>query len=62
MLRLSALAGAGAAGLLKAGDSMAQSFKGDDQPVKIGYLPITDATPLLVAHANGLFQKEGLKA
>lgn len=62
MLRLSALTGAGAAGLLKAGDSMAQSFKGDDQPVKIGYLPITDATPLLVAHANGLFQKEGLKA
>lgn len=62
MLRLSALAGAGAAGLLRAGDTMAQSFKGDDQPVKIGYLPITDATPLLVAHGNGLFQKEGLKA
>lgn len=62
VLRLSALAGAGAAGLLKAGDAAAQSFKGDDQPVKIGYLPITDATPLLVAHGNGLFEKEGLKA
>ncbi|MEW6427426.1 MAG: ABC transporter substrate-binding protein [Thermodesulfobacteriota bacterium] len=28
--------------------------------VKIGYLPITDATPLLVAHANGHFREEGL--
>jgi ABC-type nitrate/sulfonate/bicarbonate transport system substrate-binding protein len=24
-----------------------------DAPVRIGYLPITDATPLLVAHNNG---------
>lgn len=31
-------------------------------PVKIGYLPITDATPLLVAHANGYFEAEGLEA
>ena len=61
VLRLSALAGAGAAGLLKAGDAAAQSFKGDDQPVKIGYLPITDATPLLVAHARKLFEAEGLR-
>jgi len=30
--------------------------------VRIGYLPITDATPLLVAHANGLFDAEGIKA
>ncbi|MCV6639279.1 ABC transporter substrate-binding protein [Candidatus Albibeggiatoa sp. nov. NOAA] len=29
--------------------------------VRIGYLPITDATALLIAHANGLFEKEGLK-
>ncbi|WP_036596851.1 ABC transporter substrate-binding protein [Ottowia thiooxydans] len=62
MLRLSALTGAGAAGLLRAGDARAQAFKGDDQPVKIGYLPITDATPLLVAHGRNLFQEEGLKA
>lgn len=33
-----------------------------DGPVKIGYLPITDATPLLVAHANGYFEAEGLEA
>ena len=63
MLRLGALAGASvAAPLLAAGDARAQAFKGDDQPVKIGYLPITDATPLLVAHGRGLFEKEGLKA
>lgn len=28
--------------------------------LSIGYLPITDATPLLIAHANGYFQDEGL--
>lgn len=33
-----------------------------DAPVRIGYLPITDATPLLVAHGNGLFEAEGIKA
>ena len=62
MLRLSALTTAGvAAPLLAAGDARAQAFKGDDQPVKIGYLPITDATPLLVAHGRKLFEAEGLK-
>lgn len=61
-LRLSALTAAGAAApLLAAGEARAQAFKGDDQPVKIGYLPITDATPLLVAHARKLFEAEGLK-
>jgi NitT/TauT family transport system substrate-binding protein len=61
-LRLSMLAGAGAAApLLRAGDARAQGFKGDDQPVRIGYLPITDATPLLVAHARKLFEAEGLR-
>jgi NitT/TauT family transport system substrate-binding protein len=60
--RLGALAGAAlAAPLLRAGDARAQAFPGDDQPVKIGYLPITDATPLLVAHARGLFARQGLK-
>src|SRR3546814_18274580 len=32
-----------------------------DAPVRIGYLPITDATPLLVAHHNKLFEAQGLK-
>lgn len=29
--------------------------------LKVGYLPITDATPLLVAHNQGLFAGEGLE-
>ncbi len=29
--------------------------------LRIGYIPITDATPLLVAHANGYFREEGLR-
>ena len=33
-----------------------------EQPVRIGYLPITDTTPLLVAHAQKLFEKQGIKA
>jgi len=62
MLRLSALAAAGgASSLLSAGDARAQGFKGDDVPVRIGYLPITDATPLLVAHGRKLFEAEGLR-
>jgi len=32
-----------------------------DAPLRIGYLPITDATPLLVAHHNKLFQEQGLE-
>jgi len=46
---------AGAAPLLGAGSARAQA---DDAPV----LPITDATPLLIAHANGYFEAEGIKA
>lgn len=32
-----------------------------DAPLRIGYLPITDATPLLVAHHNNLFQEQGIE-
>ena len=32
-----------------------------DEVVRIGYIPITDATALLVAHANGYFEDEGLE-
>ena len=34
----------------------------DDEVVRIGYLPITDATALLIAHANGYFKDEGLES
>ncbi len=33
----------------------------DDDVVRIGYLPITDAAALLVAHAKGYFEEAGLK-
>lgn len=32
-----------------------------DAPLRIGYMPITDATALLVAYERGLFQAQGLK-
>lgn len=60
MMRLSALfTAAGAAPLLRTYEARAQEA---DAPVRIGYLPITDATPLLVAHGKGFFEAEGLKA
>lgn len=31
-----------------------------NDPVRIGYLPITDASPLLVAHAKQFFEQQGL--
>ena len=46
------LAGAGLPGMARAAD---------DDVVRIGYLPITDATALLVAHAKGFFEDQGLK-
>jgi NitT/TauT family transport system substrate-binding protein len=36
--------------------------RANDDVVRIGYLPITDATALLVAHAKGFFKDEGLEA
>ncbi|MDY0309006.1 MAG: ABC transporter substrate-binding protein [Castellaniella sp.] len=50
---------AGALPLLQAG--RAARAAEPDAPVRIGYLPITDATPLLVAHHNGLFEQRGLQ-
>ncbi|PAJ77750.1 ABC transporter substrate-binding protein [Burkholderia ubonensis] len=51
---------AGAAPLLKAFDARAAADP--NAPVRIGYLPITDATPLLVAHNNGYFDAAGIQA
>lgn len=59
MMRLAALLTAtGAAPLLGARAARAAE---PDGPVRIGYLPITDATPLLVAHGKGFFEAEGLQ-
>jgi NitT/TauT family transport system substrate-binding protein len=61
MLKLAALLGvSGSLPLLKAFEARAQSEP--NAPVRIGYLPITDAAPLLVAHGRGLFQAEGVEA
>src|SRR5690606_16876107 len=30
-------------------------------PLRIGYLPITDAAPLLIAHAKGFYEAEGVE-
>lgn len=49
---------AGLSGLLASLPRM--SYAQSDEVVRIGYLPITDATALLVAHAEGYFQDEGL--
>jgi NitT/TauT family transport system substrate-binding protein len=34
--------------------------KESEPPLRIGYLPITDATPLLIGHALNFFQNQGL--
>lgn len=34
--------------------------KSSDQELRIGYIPITDAAPLLIAHSLGFFKDEGL--
>ena len=60
IVKLSALfTAAGALPLLRSFEARAQE---PDAPVRIGYLPITDATPLLVAHGKGFFDAEGIKA
>ena len=54
------LMGGGLAALLAAG--MQHAKAADDERIRLGYLPITDATALLVAYAKGFFTDEGLKA
>lgn len=67
-----AVAGAGALGACgPAAPSAANAPGGTVAPggagavgmgLRVGYLPITDATPLLLAHARGLYAAEGLQA
>ena len=48
------------------GDAPAASNGGgtdlEQDQVRVGYLPITDASPLLVAHGNGTYESYGLEA
>lgn len=58
LLKLSAfMAAGGVAATLRPRAALAA---GD--PVRIGYLPITDSAPLLVAHARNYFAEEGVQA
>lgn len=73
-LQLSALAGAGAmlSPLLAACNSLGDESETDNNVaskltgnlekdvLKVGYLPITDAAPLLLAHGIGAYEKNGL--
>ncbi|OSI13013.1 ABC transporter substrate-binding protein [Neisseria canis] len=60
-LKLSALfAAATALPLLQACSNRAAA--NSDAPLTIGYLPILDATPLLVAHGKGMFEQNGVAA
>lgn len=58
---LDGLARGGLAALLGASAFSPALHASTDEVVRIGYLPITDATALLVAHAKGFFEAEGLK-
>lgn len=60
ILKLSALLTA--AGALPILNARAARAREKDAPVRVGYLPITDSTPLLVAHGKGFFEAEGLEA
>jgi len=61
LLKISALlTTAGALPLL--GLQHARADENRDAPVRIGYLPTTDAAPLLVAHSKGFFEQQGLNA
>lgn len=51
-----------AAGMTMPSGLMAAPTPPEDEVVRIGYIPILDATALLVAHAKGYFEDEGLKA
>lgn len=52
---------AGATSLVPGLSSLAQAAP-EDEVVRIGYIPITDATSLLTAHGMGYFKDEGLEA
>jgi NitT/TauT family transport system substrate-binding protein len=52
---------AGSAGAGTAGSGVSTSDgSAKSRQVKVGYLPITDATPLLVAHAAGLYEQQNI--
>ena len=61
LLKIGAAA-AGAAAITGFGEAPANAASWSDKlgTLKIGYLPITDASPLLIAHARGFLQNNGV--
>ena len=55
-----AAAAAGAVGFGESAPASAASWSDDLGTLKIGYLPITDASPLLIAHGSKIFKKNGI--
>ncbi|MDM8536397.1 ABC transporter substrate-binding protein [Desulfobacterales bacterium HSG17] len=51
----------GAAALASLSMSPMPVFGSEDEVLRIGYLPITDAAPIVIAHAKGFYQEEGLQ-
>ncbi|KUJ74183.1 ABC transporter substrate-binding protein [Thiomicrospira sp. XS5] len=58
---MAATGGLAAAMSLPSSQAFANMTPPEDEVVRIGYLPITDASALLVAHGMGFFEEEGLK-
>jgi NitT/TauT family transport system substrate-binding protein len=56
------MAAGGLAAMLSMLPAGARAAAPEDDVVRLGYLPITDATALLVAHGKGYFKEEGLEA
>lgn len=54
--------GLSSAALLSLDTFRSASRAASEQVLRVGYLPITDASALLVAHARGFYQDEGLLA
>jgi NitT/TauT family transport system substrate-binding protein len=54
--------GAGGATTGAGSTPRAGAAAGSQGSVRVGYLPITDAAPLLIAHAQGIYTAEGLEA
>lgn len=50
----------GAGSLYTASRTAARASDDPSTPVRVGYLPITDATPLLIGHANGYYEDAGV--
>lgn len=60
-LKLSSLFTAAGAMPLLAQAEQVQKQQAPNSTLRIGYLPLTDAAPLLIAHSLGLYQKQGLE-